>query len=49
MNFPVIFSGRLDQFKEQGIRKFLQGGGTGGPTVRGGDMGADPKDRAGAG
>ena len=49
MNFLVIFSGILDQFKEQGIGKFLQCGGTIGPTVRGRYVGADPKDRAGAG
>ena len=34
---------------QEGIGKFLQGGVTGGPTVWGGDVGADPKDRVGAG
>ena len=35
--------------RQEVIRKFIQGGGAGGTTVRGGDVGADPKDRAGAG
>ena len=38
--------GRVGQ---EGIRKFLYCGGTGGCNVLGGDVGADPKDRAGSG
>ena len=35
--------------RQESIGKFIQDGGTGSPNVRGRDMGADPKDRAGAG
>ena len=34
---------------QEGIGKFLQGDGTGGPTVWGRDVSDDPKDREGSG
>ena len=39
---------KLGRGGQKGIGKFLQGGGAGDTPVRGGDLGADPKDRAGA-
>ena len=35
--------------RSEGVRKFLQGGGTGGVAVWGGDVGPHPKDGAGPG